>query len=238
MKRDDNDVALSLWAVTCDALARGEQIFLLAPGEIGEIRDLENEEFWLLPDWDRHDMQALTEPYQDRMRALEDLRHRDDRARLKYYATVEYVDAFTSHHDLRGLDGDHTLKSRSVVELFERTGAGVGRGGADGALSLVVLRVWARPEASVVRRGDLEPASPAGDRTPDGGAAPEAGAGAADPADETTAVSGGMPRRLERRWVRLPESVSTAEMDPVVEDERFVTLKARLLQRTGAIRAV
>lgn len=229
MKRDQNDAALSVWAVTCDALARGEQIFLLAPGEIGEIRDLEHEEFWLLPDWQRHEMQALTEPYQDRMRALEDLRHRDDRARLKYYATVEYVDAFTSHHDLRGLDGDHTLKSRSVVDLFERDRGG---GGPEGALSLVVLRVWARPEASVVARGDLETAPPAGERD-DG-----SGAGAAGPDDGPRAVSGGLPRRLERRWVKLPEPVPTAEMDPVVADERFVTLKARLLQRTGAIRAV
>lgn len=232
MKRDENDVALSVWAVTCDALARGEQIFLLAPGEIGEIRDLEHEEFWLLPDWERHEMQALTEPYQDRMRALEDLRHRDDRARLKYYATVEYVDAFTSHHDLRGLDGDHTLKARSVVDLFEQSEAGRSRRGPDGALSLVVLRVSARPEASVVERDDLEPAPP----SPGRDAGP--GVGLDDPDDDLSAVSGGLPRRLERRWVKLPEPVSTAEMDPVVEGERFVTLKARLLQRTGAIRAV
>lgn len=228
MKRDENDVALSVWAVTCDALARGEQIFLLAPGEIGEIRDLEHEEFWLLPDWERHDMQALTEPYQDRMRALKDLRHRDDRARLKYYATVEYVDAFTSHHDLRGLDGDHTLTSSSVVDLFEQSRTDGGRAGPEGALSLVMLRVWARPEASVVGRGDLEPAARAGDRIEHDAAASGSDAAADD----------GLPRRLDRRWVRLPEPVSTAEMDPVVDDERFVTLKARLLQRTGAIRAV
>lgn len=230
MKRDQNAVALSVWAVTCDALARGEQIFLLAPGEIGEIRDLDHEEFWLLPDWERHDMQALTEPYQDRMRALEDLRHRDDRARLKYYATVEYVDAFTSHHDLRGLDGDHTLTSSSVVDLFEQSRAGRGAGGPEGALSLVVLRVWARPEASVVAREDLGTASSPADRAADGG---DASGG-----DGLTAVSDGLPRRLDRRWVQLPEPVPTAEMDPVVDDERFVTLKARLLQRTGAIRAV
>jgi hypothetical protein len=236
MKRDENDVALSLWAVTCDALARGEQIFLLAPGEIGEIRDLEHEEFWLLPDWQRHDMQALTEPYQDRMRALEDLRHRDDRARLKYYATVEYVDAFTSHHDLRGLDGDHTLKSSSVVDLFGQSRTGGGPGGQEGALSLVVLRVWARPEASVVGRNDLEP----GDRAVDlvGREITPSGPGADGADDGLTAVADGLPRRLDRRWVRLPEPVSTVEMDPVVDDERFVTLKARLLQRTGAIRAV
>ena len=38
--------------------------------------------------------------------------------------------------------------------------------------------------------------------------------------------------------MRLPEPVPTAEMDPVVDDERFVSLKARLLPSTGAIRAV
>lgn len=237
MKRDENDIALSVWAVTCDALARGEQIFLLAPGEIGEIRDLEHEEFWLLPDWERHDMQALTEPYQDRMRALEDLRHRDDRVRLKYYATVEYVDAFTSHRDLRGLDGDHTLTSRSVGDLFERSEARETAPGPDGALSLLVLRVYARPEASVAERDDLEPLSGgAGAGGP--GSAGSGPATAGTGAEARSAVAGGLPRPLGRRWVQLPEPVPTAGMDPVVEGERFVTLKARLLQRTGAIRAV
>lgn len=226
MKLDENDIALSVWAVTCDALARGEQIFLLVPGAIEEIRDLEHEEFWLLPDWGRHDMQALTEPYRDRMRALDDLRHADDRVRLKYYATAEYAEAFSSPHDLRGLDGDHTLKAAAVAGLFDRArsetdpgGPGGDRDGA-GAVSLLVLRVHARPEASVVERGDLEPGGSEGDA----GAVP--------------AVSGGLPRALDRRWVRLPDAVSTAEMDPVVGGDRFVSLKARLLQRTGAIRAV
>lgn len=221
MKRDENEVALSVWAVTCDALARGEQIFLLAPGAASEIRDLAHEEFWLLPDWERHEMQALTEPYQDRMRALEDLRHADRRARLKYYATVEYVEAFSSPRHLRGLDGDHTLTSRSVSDLFRYAEAAADSHRApEGAVSLLVLRVYARPEASVVERDDVDPASGEG-RTRARASAPD-----------------GLPRPLSRRWMRLPATLPTAEMDPVVDGERFVSLKAQLLQRTGAIRAV
>lgn len=219
MDRDECDAALSVWAVTCDALARGEQVFLLAPGGATEMSELEHTEFWLVPDWEGQRTQALTEPYQDRLRALDDLRHQDDRARLKFFATVEYLERVTSPHDLRALDGEHTLRSGAVRGLFAGAGpAGAGEGEA--GVSLLVLRVHARPEAAVVERSDLE----AGGGRPDGDGGP--------------AAAGRLPDALARRWRRLPEPVSVADMDPVVRDERFLSLKARVLQRTGAIRAV
>jgi hypothetical protein len=213
MDRDECDAALSVWAVTCDALARGEQVFLLAPGGATEMSKLEHTEFWLLPDWEGQRTQALTEPYQDRLRALDDLRHQDDRARLKFFATVEYLEQVTSPHDLRALDGEHTLRSGAVRGLFGGAGS-AGAGESEAGVSLLVLRVHARPEAAVVERRDLEPAG--------GG----------------SSTSGRLPGALARRWRRLPEPVSVADMDPVVRDERFLSLKAHILQRTGAIRAV
>lgn len=234
MQRDENDIALSLWAVTCDALARGEQIFLLVPRAVREIRELPREEFWLLPDWERHDTQALTEPYQDRMRALDDLRHQDGRARLKYYATAEYAEAFGSPHDLRGLDGEHTLNAGAVADLFGGAPGGDGDADGGGPVSLLVLRVYALPEAEVVERRELAPIG-GGSRARTGDASPRVGASGA--AGGRTGGSG-LPRPLARRWTGLPRPASTAGADPVVEDGRFVSLKARLLQRTGAIRAV
>lgn len=219
MEPDECDAALSVWAVTCDALARGEQVFLLAPGGATEMSELEHTEFWLLPDWEGQRAQALTEPYQDRLRALDDLRHQDDRARLKFFATVEYLERVTSPHDLRGLDGEHTLRSGAVRGLFGGAASPAG-GEGEGGVSLLVLRVHARPEAAVVERGDLER---------DGGRADGGGGSSA---------AGGLPGPLARRWRRLPGPVSVADMDPVVRDERFLSLKAHLLQRTGAIRAV
>lgn len=234
MRRDENDLALSVWAVTCDALARGEQIFLLVPRAVGEIRELPREEFWLLPDWERHDMQALTEPYRDRMRALDDLRHRDGRARLKYYATAEYAEAFGSPRDLRGLDGEHTLNAGGVADLFGRGPEQGEEGEAGGPVSLLVLRVYAVPAAEVVERGELSRIGARGGPEPRGGPASGDAAGVAD----GRSGHDGLARPLARRWTRLPRPAATAGADPVVEGERFVSLKARLLQRTGAIRAV
>jgi len=217
MATPSTDVGLSVWAVTCDALARGEQIFLLVPGAGGDVSALQHEAFWLLPDWEGTNPRALTEPYQDRLRALESLRHRDDRLRLKYFATAEYAEALASPEHLRALDGDHTLNSGAVDRLFRRYagGRGSGDGTTETGVSLLVLRVRARPEAEVMERTLGPEDEPAGD------------VGDSD-----------VPLPLDRRWVELPGTVSTSGLDPVVGSERFLSRKARLLQRTGAVRAV
>lgn len=189
--RDRNDAALEVWAPTADALARGEQIFELLPGGGDDLRDLEHEEFWVLPGWEGH-ARRLTEPYQDRLRALLDLRHDDGQLRLGYYATAEYLEALQAPDDLRALDGDHTLSRAGVRETFEEA--------PDGRVSLLVLRVRERPEAAVL------------------------------PADSVAEAGG--------RWRTLPEPLPVADPEPVVGSDRFLSRKARLLQRTGMLRAV
>lgn len=191
--KDANDAALSVWAVTCDALARGEQTFHLLPDAGGDLSRLPHREFWLRPDWEGPDPRSLTEPYQDRKRALDDVRHDDGRVRLKYYATVEYLEPLEGPGALRALDGDHVLRSGGVRELFRR---------ARRRVSLLVLRVHERPEPEVL-----------------------------DAAEITGSPTGGP-------WLRLPEPLSTRGLEPVMSEDRFVAEKARLLQRTGAIRAV
>ena len=187
------DAALAVWAVTADALARGEQIFVLLPGAAGQLSDLEHESFWLHPVWEVGDPRQLTEPYQDRLRALEDLRHDDGRIRLKYFATAEYLDALTVPEELRPLDGEHTLNFGAVRDLFGSS--------PEGRVGLLVLRVHERREAVML------------------------------PAEE-------MPRSDQGRWVSLPEPVPLGQVEPVLPGDRFVSEKARLLQRTGTMRAV
>ena len=189
--RDRIDAALEVWAPTADALARGEQIFELLPGAGNDLRELRHEEFWIVPAWEG-DERRLTEPYQDRLRALLDLRHDDGRTRLGYCATAEYLQSLQGPEDLRALDGDHTLSSSGVRALFDEA--------PDGRVSLMVLRVRERAEAVVLPAGAVE----------------EAGG----------------------RWCTLSEPLPLGEAGPVVPRDRFLSRKARLLQRTGMLRAV
>ena len=187
---DRNDRALLVWAPTADALARGEQIFELIPDGPGEVAGLPRPGFWILPTWEGHEAQALTEPYRDRLRALEDLRHDDGRVRLKYYASAEYADRLPGPDALRAMDGDHSLNFRAVKRMFERSES----------VTLLVLRVHEREETAVVGAEGL--------RT--------------GPTD----------------WSILPEAVPLGRLSPVLDDEAFLSRKARLLQRTGTMRAV
>lgn len=215
------DAALGVWAVTADALARGEQIFLLLPGGAADLSELEHEAFWIHPAWEAGDPLDLTEPYQDRLRALEDLRHDDGRVRLKYHATAEYLDALAGPEELRPLDGEHTLSFRGVRSLFE--------GAPEGRVGLLVLRVYERPEAVVVPADRVVRRGVAAGRPREGLAGPTPDA--ERPEDDTAPP-------LRGRWLELPEPVPRGESEPVLADGRFLSEKARLLQRTGTMRAV
>lgn len=187
---DRNAGALRIWAPTADALARGEQIFELIADGPREVAGLPHSEFWILPSWDGQDQLDLTEPYRDRLRAMEDLRHDDGRVRLEYYASAEYAERLASPEALRPVDGDHTLTFSAVRRMFDRSES----------VTLLVLRVRERREAAVVGREGI--------RT--------------GPTD----------------WSTLPEAVPLGALTPVLDDESFLTGKARLLQRTGTMRAV
>lgn len=221
MPTERNDTALAVWAVTADALARGEQIFLLLADGTGQLPDLEHEEFWIHPAWNVGEPRLLTEPYQDRLRALEDLRHHDGRIRLKYYATAEYLDALSVPEELRPLDGEHTLSFGGVRTLFESA--------PDGRVAMLVLRVYERPEAAMV---------PADRLVRRGGEASRRREGLAGPTEAAVRPEESADRPGRGRWLTLPETVPPGEMEPVLPDGRFLSEKARLLQRTGTLRAV
>lgn len=207
-------VALREWAVTCDALARGEQILLIrgdvtalaAPAAgAGDGPDapgsrLRHEEFWLMPRWDDHDARDVADPYRDRIRALEGLRRDDDMVRVQFYATVEYSERVTDPDRLLALDGQHTLNSVAVERRLRET---------EGGLLFLLLRVFRRDSAAVVpteRLGDDE--------------GPWVGLRSGAVGEELTAGGDG------------------PSLEPVVGDEEFLRRKAELLQLSRSVHAV
>lgn len=146
VRADDAPVALSEWAVTCDALARGEQILLLRADLLetdgAGPASLPRENFWLHPVLEGQSASRVADPYRDRMRALSDLDRDDGRVRLQYAATAEHVERIADRDRLFALDGHHTL-NRSAVERLLEAGEG-------GGVLFMVLRVYRRPTALVV----------------------------------------------------------------------------------------
>jgi hypothetical protein len=63
------DIALKEWAVTCAALADGEQIFLVRKGGIHERHGkfaIDHERFWLFPGHEHEKPELLKSPWNDR----------------------------------------------------------------------------------------------------------------------------------------------------------------------------
>lgn len=147
---DDEAVALKEWAVTCDALARGEQIVLLR-GERLETRgggpgSLPREHFWLYPTREDQEPGAVADPYRDRIRALDALGREDGRVRLQYAASAEHVGRIADRDRLMALDSHHTLNRTAVERRL--------RGAGPGGLLFMVLRVYRREDAVVVEEDD------------------------------------------------------------------------------------
>lgn len=186
--------ALAAWAVHCDALARGEQIFLLRRGPPDDDPAL-GTRAWLLPRWRGQRPRDLTDPYRDRLEKLDALRHRDGRVRLQYLVDLECRRVFDEPEPLLRLDGDHTLNARAVERRFE----------AAGSVALLLLRVLESPRALVLGSDDVS--------------APEAVA-------------------RSPRWMKKVEREPVVDAEPVLSDDAFLEEKARILQRTGSVRAL
>lgn len=143
---DGRPLALAEWAVTCDALARGEQILLLRgdrldPAGSGTVT-LPHEIFWLYPVESGQSASRVADPYRDRMRALDALDRGDDRVRLQYAAAAEHVERIDDRDRLMALDGHHTLNRSAVERRFESSRP-------DGLL-FMILRVYRREAAVVI----------------------------------------------------------------------------------------
>lgn len=143
---DGGAVALKEWAVTCDALARGEQIMLLREGRLegggSGPAAMPRESFWLYPSPEGQDPGEVADPYRDRIRALDTLGRDDGRLRLQYAASAEHVERIADRDRLMALDGQHILNRSAVDRRLERAGR-------EGLL-FAVLRVYVRETAVVV----------------------------------------------------------------------------------------
>ena len=145
-RADESGVALREWAVTCDALARGEQILLLRPdlleSEGTGPESLPREAFWLYPAVGDQSASDVADPYRDRIRALDELARDDGRVRLQVAATAEHVERIADRDRLMALDGHHTLHRSAVDRRLDAAGA-------DGLL-FMILRVYRRESAVLV----------------------------------------------------------------------------------------
>ena len=136
-------MALKEWAVTCDALARGEQILLLRADRLESDGtgpgSLPREAFWLYPTVEGQSASEVADPYRDRIRALDALKRDDGRVRLQVAATAEHVERIADRDRLMALDGHHTLHRSAVDRRLDDAGP-------DGLL-LVILRIYSRESA-------------------------------------------------------------------------------------------
>lgn len=144
---DHRPLALAEWAVTCDALARGEQILLLRsdrlePTESGGGASLPRDVFWLYPVASGQAASRVTDPYRDRLRALDRLERGDGRVRLQYAASAEHVERIDDRDRLMALDGHHTLNRSAVERRLESS--------RPHGLLFMILRVYRRETAVVV----------------------------------------------------------------------------------------
>lgn len=157
-------VALAEWAVTCDALARGEQILLLRDDDGSEREGgasaLPSETFWLCPRTGGPDPTEVADPYRDRIRALESLGRDDGQLRLQYAAAAEHVERIGDRDRLMALDGQHTLNRSAVDRRLDDAGS-------EGLL-FVVLRVYGRESALLVDETGEARAGRGWIRLPDG----------------------------------------------------------------------
>lgn len=204
-ENDGRPLALAEWAVTCDALARGEQILLLRgdrlePSGSGGAAALPRDVFWLYPVASGQSATRVTDPYRDRMRALDELERGDGRVRLQYVAAAEHVERIRDRDRLLALDGHHTL-NRSAVD--DRLKASAPRG-----VVFMILRVYRRESAVLVEETRERRA-----------------------AEGWIPVEGSEALALDRAEVE-------ADMEPVLDDGRFLERKAELLQLSGSIRAL
>ena len=127
--------ALKEWAVTVEALSRGEQVLIVRKGGIGEKRfELPHPRFFLFPTY-AHQRSELVKPAYRRLLA-EPLGRREDPASLPLpaYAEVAAAHPVTDQAELDAIDHLHVLTPDYAAERL--------RWRRTQPLWAVVLRVW------------------------------------------------------------------------------------------------
>ena len=115
-----SEFALKEWAVTCDALAAGEQVLIVRKGGIGEKRfELPHPRFFLFPTYAHQRSDLVKAPFDAVYGAA--LARRDDPAELPlaHYAELHSAYPIRDPEALAAIDPLHILSPAYAVERLK-----------------------------------------------------------------------------------------------------------------------
>lgn len=140
------EFALKEWAVTLDALSRGDQVLIVRKGGIGEKRfELPHPRFFLFPTY-AHQRPELVKPeFHDAY--AESLNRRDEPTRLPLRLYAELVSSYALRDDdaLAAVDAEHALTADYAAERLKWR--------RKHPLWAAVLRVWRVEDPPVLAVG-------------------------------------------------------------------------------------
>lgn len=114
--------AFKEWSVVVDALARGEQIFILRKGGIHEGRQgfqMEHAEFALFPTLFHQQRESVIGPAQKRFDEISPFFAAPETLRIEYWAAAVEYHALDSFEKVRALAGQHIWREEVLAERFE-----------------------------------------------------------------------------------------------------------------------
>jgi hypothetical protein len=114
--------AFKEWAVVIDALASGEQIFILRKGGIHEGRGgfkMQHSEFLLFPTLFHQQRESVIERAQRRFDEIAPSFPPPGVVRLEFWAAVIEAREIRSFEEVKRLQGQHSWKDNVIAERFE-----------------------------------------------------------------------------------------------------------------------
>ena len=135
--------ALKEWAVTVEALARGEQVLIVRKGGIGEKRfELPHDRFFLFPTYAHQRAELVKPQFRETFAEALDRREDPDRLPLPVYAQISRSFPVADQEQLAALDHLHILTADYAAERL--------RWRRKHPLWAVALRVWRVDEVPVL----------------------------------------------------------------------------------------
>lgn len=145
MIKTSGSIALKEWAVVCQALAEGKQIFLLRKGGIQEKEFTPNEEFLLYPTLEHQSREEIKPGYEELFRRYPSF-DEEEYIPLSHYAKVVKDIPVSSREKLDALFPHHIWKASYIDKRWEYK--------PEKPLHLLMLRVYRLPKG---RLHDFEP---------------------------------------------------------------------------------
>lgn len=134
--------AFKEWAVSCDAMRRGEQILLIRKGGIreeGGVFEISDSEFFLMPTYEHQNARLLKTEYLPRLEESQATRREPDVILIDSYAQVASIHKARDEEQARGVAHECIWNETYIKERFDFN--------PYDPLYLVVLRVYRLPKA-------------------------------------------------------------------------------------------